>query len=184
MKSSIRSQSAFTLIEILAVLLIVVFIFSLSGRMLFSREKKIRAVFQDLILLNRRLVMDAKTRRNVYRLALRLNPEGPEEYWVEKKEASEEGSGDFALDERFFSPPQKISPLLEISSVESVSWEEPKTEGIIHIYYTPKGLAQETAIQFFRPDNKGRWTLYLHPVHKEFHLLANEKSLQEIKGLL
>ena len=194
MRPSIKSQSAFTLIEILAVLLIIVFVFSLAGRKLLSKDRKIRSAFQELILLNRRIAAAAKTRGSAYRLAVRVNLEGPEEYWVEKlavyADDSEGETEAFALDERFFPSPQKIHPLLEIIGMESVfregeegEEEENESEAVYYIYYAPKGLGQETAIQFFRPDNKARWTLYLHPVQKEFHLLEKERTLEEIKEL-
>ncbi len=213
-----RLDRGFTLLEILAVLLIISFVFAMFGRKLFSRERKIQAAFQSFIVLSRRLSTAAAASQSIHRLALRINPDGPESYWVEKQPA---GGGGFEFDRRFFPSPQKFHPLLEITSVEFApgpygrrqggaaeplgagggfageideaeprdesgaldSWGEAITQGPAYIYYSPKGLARETAIQVFRPDNQGRWTLYLHPVQKEMLLLKSEKSLREIKGL-
>ena len=92
-------------------------------------------------------------------------------------EGKEEEQLDFVLDEAFYSKPEVIFPLLSVTKVESSVWEEDKTEGVVYIYYYPKGLAQETAIQFLRLDNQGHWTLYLDPVTKNFHVLKKIKSL-------
>ena len=181
---SLKSKKAFTLIEILVVLFIIVFIFTIASKRLFSSEKKISSTFNNLIYLNRRLYTSSKLHRNVYRLALKLNSEDDDEFWVEKQETNKESVKVFILDDNFFDKPQKINPLLSILSVESNAWPDPKTSGTVYIYYYPKGLSQELAVQFLRPSNQGRWTLYLDPVQKEFQLLKKEKSIKEIKESL
>jgi len=154
----------------------------------------VKSAFEKLVRLNRRLVVLSKLHSKTYRLAIQLNAEGPEQYWVEKKRGrqsnisfsdgtsdpsggEERGQPDFALDKAFYSEPEVVFPLLTITKVESSVWEEDKTDGVVYIYYYPKGLAQETAIQFLRLDNKGRWTLYLDPVTKNFHILKKVKNL-------
>ena len=202
--------SAFSLIELLLVISIVVFAFGLSSQKLFRKKQKVRGVLNELIRLNRRLVVSAKLHNKTYRLVLLLSPEGPEQYWVEKKISSEVGgsflaagssllssavapsvssnfvsasSSDdnegkppavFTLDSFFYPKPKIIPSFLEINEVESASWKEVKTEGAVHIYYYPEGLGQETFIRFLRPDNQGRWTLYLDPVTKNLTSFKEE----------
>ncbi len=180
----LKSKKAFTLLEILVVLFIMVFLFTLASRRIFSAERKIGSTFNQLIHLNRRLYISSELHRNIYRLALNLNPEGVDEFWVEKQVANKKEGKVFTLDDNFFDEPQKIHPLLNIDSVESMVWEKAKTSGMVYIYYYPKGLSQELAIQFLRSDNQGKWTLYVDPVQKEFQLLEKEKNMREIKESL
>ncbi len=181
---SFKSKKGFTLIEILVVLFIMVFIFTLASRRLFSSQRKINTTFNELVRLNRRLYTSSRVHRNVYRLSFKLNETEPDEFWVEKQEMDKEIGKKFILDENFFEEPQRINPLLNISSVESMKWGEAKTSGMVYIYYYPKGLSQELAIQFLRPDNQGRWTLYRDPIQREFQILEREKTIREIKESL
>lgn len=200
----LKSYKAFSLIEILVVLLIVAFIFTLTAKRFTRKEQRVKTVFEKLSRLNRRLSTLSKLHGRTYRWVIQLNNEEPDQYWVEKKQAvktgqlsmdivkgpvhlpEEEGKkedSDFALDDSFYAEPEVIPPLLDITSLESSVWDKDKTEGLAYIYYYPKGLAQETAIQFFRPDNQGRWTLYLDPVTKELITLKEEKSLAPAGGI-
>ena len=45
----------------------------------------------------------------------------------------------FQKDTSFLKDPRKITPILSISSVESPYWKEEKTEGLVYLYYYPKG---------------------------------------------
>ena len=178
---SLKSKKAFTLLEILVVLFIIVFIFTISSQKLFSKKVKIRKSFQDLIHLNRRLYVSSKLHNNNYRLVLNLNREEEDEFWVERKEKN--NNKEFILDENFFEEPQKITPLLDITEIEATLWKESKNSGLVYVYYYPKGLSQEMAFQFKRLDQAGQWTLYLDPVKKEFQLFNKEKSLKDIKKI-
>ena len=189
---STKSSSAFSLIELLLVISIVVFAFGLVSQKLFRKKQKVRGVLNELTRLNRRLVVSSKLHNKTYRLVLFLSPEGPEKYWVEKKISSKGGlsssspppstlssdegkpPAEFTLDSFFYPKPKIIPSFLEINEVESASWKEAKTEGPVHIYYYPKGLGQETFIRFLRPDNQGRWTLYLDPVTKNLTSFKEE----------
>ena len=174
----------------------IAFVFTFVSRSIVRRGQTVKSTFEKLVRLNRRLVILSKLHNKTYRLAIQLNTEGPEQYWVEKKrgkqnnlsfsdstgasieeEEREEQDLEFVLDEAFYSEPEVVFPLLSITKVESSVWEEDKTEGVVYIYYYPKGLAQETAVQFLRLDNQGRWTLYLDPVTKNFYILKKIKNL-------
>ncbi len=190
----LKSSKAFSLIEVLIVLFIIAFLFGLAAQKFSRRDQKINNTFDRIIRLNRRLVMLSKFYNETYRLVIQLDADGPEKYWVEKKQAKkdkddasstierqddtgkEEISG-FIIDSSFYDEPQVILPFLSITKVESSPWKEDKTEGLAYIYYYPKGLAQETALQFLRPDNQGRWTLYLDPVTKSIQVLKKTRGL-------
>lgn len=189
-------QKAFSLIEILIVLFILAFVFALTARSFIRPERKIKTAFEQMTRLNRRLATLSKLHNQSYRWVIQINSEGAEQYWVEKKqspgldvnskedqEEKEEEAPDFIVDNSFYPNPETLNPLLEITKVESSAWDEDKTEGLVYIYYYPKALAQETAIQVFRPDNQARWTLYLNPVEKTLRLIKGQKSLDPEGGI-
>ena len=178
-KSIIKSSKAFSLIEILVVLFILAFVFTWAGQRFTNKSRAIKSTFNKLIRLNSRLILISKLHNKEYRLVLQLNEEGPEQYWVEKRQPKaiqkdqddiESDLSSFVIDEYFYSKPQKIPSLLQITKVES-SWEPEKTKGLAYIYYYPKGLAQETSLYFLRTDNKAEWTLYLDPIGKNFQII-------------
>ena len=174
------NTSAFSLIEILVVLFILAFLFTFTAQRFTRKDRNIKNAFNKLIRLNSRLVMTSKFHNKEYRLVLQLNKEGPEQYWVEKKQpkAMQENQSDkkpplspFFMDEYFYSEPQILPSLLQIAKVESAILKKERTEGLVYIYYYPKGLAQETRLYFVRADNQAEWVLYLDPVAKNFQLL-------------
>ena len=201
----LKSSRAFSLLEILIVLSVIAFIFVFVAQRFSRKEQKVTGTFNKLVRLNRRLVLLSKFHNNIYRWVIQLDNEGAEKYWVEKKQEipsntdsshladsqvkdqegglNKEESPEFIRDDAFYSEPEVISPLLNITGVESFAWEKDKTEGLVYIYYYPRGLAQETAIQFLRPDNQGRWTLYLDPVTKNLQVLDKERRLSKRGGL-
>ena len=185
-----NSEKAFSLLEFLVVLFIIAFVFTSISRRVIRLEPRVRATFEKLIRLNRRLVIASKLHSKTYRLAIQLDKEGPEQYWVEKREkepsSSEESDKkekdqktDFILDDSFYSRPEVIPSFLSIVEMESPVWKENKTEGVVYIYYYPKGLIQYVSIRFLRPDNQGRWTLSLDPVTKNFNLVTSSKDIAE-----
>lgn len=176
----LKSKKAFTLIEVLVVLFILVFLFSLSINQLFSSGQKINKTFERLVLLNRRIYTSSRIHRNVYRLVFKLNAQQEDEYWVEKQEGET-----FDVDSHFYDEPQRIPYPLSLELVERSQPEEQQEDSsLFFIYYYPRGLSEAVALQFLRKDNQGRWTLYLDPVTKELNLLTEEKSLEYIKNNL
>ena len=171
-----RVQRAFTLIEILVVLILVVFIMSWSARRMFFQKSKIRTSFQALTRLNRSLDPRARLHGKTYRLVLKLNPNKPEEFWVERKVEEE-----FVRDDMVLKAPGTLHSLLSVLSVESEEWPEAKTEGLVHIYYHPRGLGQETALHLERQDTKARWTIYFDPVTRELSVLKKHISLKDMQ---
>ncbi|MCY4512249.1 MAG: prepilin-type N-terminal cleavage/methylation domain-containing protein [Bdellovibrionales bacterium] len=179
LKSGLRNTArrAFTLVEVLVVLILVVFILSWSTRKMFSQKGKIRTSFQVLNRLNRSLDNRARLHGKTYRLVLKLNPDKePEEFWVEKK--VEEA---FVPDKMILKNPGTLHPLLSITSAESEEWEETKTEGVIHIHYHPRGLGQEVALHLERWDTKARWTIYFDPITRELSVIDKHVTLKEMQ---
>ena len=190
-------KKGFTLIEIVIVLGLVVVIFGLVGRKMFSAGGQITDSFRFLSTLNRRLYTSARLHQETYRLVIKLDEKKPEEVWVEKKlkkpqlsqeTADEEKENlkedevkDFVKDPSFLEKPRKITPLLSIPLVENSHWQEGQTEGLVYVYYFPKGPGPEIAIHFKRPDNQKEWTLYFPPLQRELRLIKKNLSLKDIK---
>ena len=189
----IKSQKAFTLIEILVVLLIIVSIFAITSRSLYSKEKKIKTELNELVRLNRRIQNSSNIHFKNYRLVLRLNEDFPDEYWVEKqsppdddkKDADQNNQEGFIIDENFYTKAQEIYSLLDILAVEYDGKADTSSDGsLFYVYYRPNSLLKQMAIQIARVNHSGRWTLYLNPVTRELQVLEREKTLEEIKELV
>ena len=177
-----KAEQAFSLVEILVVLFILVFLVTFSSQKLFKKGQKVKAVFEQLARLNNRLVTVSTLHNKTYRLVIQLDAEKRDEYWVEKKqtanrseeeEEEDKKDNEFQIDHSFYSEPQSIPSLLDITKIETRG--SAKEEGKVYIYYYPSALAQKAEIHFLRLDNKGVWTLYLDPVTKKLRVLKREK---------
>ena len=182
------SEKAFSLIEILLVTFIIGFFFTISSQKLFSKKQKVRNVFNKFIRLNNRLVSISTLHSKTYRLVIHLDTEKKDQYWVEKKQAfntSEESDEEevdseekepasaFQIDDSFYSEPQEVPTLLDITKIETGG--SVTEQGKVYIYYYPSALAQSAKIYFLRPDNQGAWTLYLDPVTKKLQAFKGGK---------
>ena len=184
-------KKGFTLMEVVVVLVLLTVIFSFVGRRMFSAGGQIKNSLRFFSSLNRRLYTSARLQRQVYRLVIKIDNKAPEEVWVEKKKElsgpplketdGEEEEPVFQKEPSILRSPRKISPLLAIFAVESTYWEEEKREGLVYIYYYPKGPGPEVAIHFKKPDSPHEWTLYFPPLHRELKLIKGYVSLQDIK---
>ncbi len=189
---NLNPASAFSLIEILLILFILAFVFTFVSKSVFRRDQSVKASFEKLARLNRRLATLSKLNNSAYRLAIQISREGPERYWVEKQTkpksplpsglpgapTEEKTKRQFVLDASFYSEPETLMPLLDITRAESPAWEEDKTEGVVYIYYHPKGLAQRADLHILRLDSQARWTLHLDPATKNLHLLKKPSRLE------
>ena len=171
-------QKAFSLIEMLLVVFIIVLLFTVISQRTFNRGQKVRAVFDEFIRLNNRLVSVSTLHGKTYRFVFQLDTEEKDQYWVEKKhmlssskEESQESEVDsnFQIDDSFYPEPQDLPSLLDITKIETKDLKQEK--GKVYIYYYPSALAQFAKIYFLRPSNQGKWTLFLDPVTKKLQVL-------------
>ena len=180
-------QKAFSLIEMLVVILLIGFFIFVGSQKFFNKGQKVRSTFDKFIRLNNRLVSISNLHGNTYRWVIQLDTEKKDQYWVEKKSSSkisqEENEEDeenkelednqmdseFQLDESFYPEPEKLPALLDITKIETRGLSQEK--GKVYIYYYPSALAQSTKIYFLRPSNQGKWVLSLDPVTKKLEVL-------------
>ena len=189
---SLFNQKAFSLIEILLVIFVIGFLFTIGSQKIFNKGQKVRTIFNQFIRLNNRLVSVSTLHGKTYRLVLELDTERRDQYWVEKKQAfnlseeedseseeqdseSEEQKTDnsFQIDDSFYPEPQNLPSLLDITKIETKG--SSKEKGRVYIYYYPSALAQSVKIYFLRPSNLGKWTLALDPITKKMQVLPTEK---------
>ena len=175
-----KAERAFSLIELLLVIFIIAFLFSFVSQKFYNRGHKVKNVFEKMIRLNNRLVTKSTLHNKTYRLVFQLDVEKTDQYWVEKKQIGlkketeeEESASAFQIDESFYPEPQNIASLLDITKIETKN--SSKETGKVYIYYYPSALAQSAKIYFLRPDNQGRWILYLDPVTKKLQTLKAQK---------
>ena len=185
MKLALRSQKAFSLIEILTALTVIAFLMSFAARGFFKKDSKVKASFDRLIRLNRRLIDLSQSTGASYRLVFFLNDKGPDFYQAEKKspapsakDTERESAADFKeggewRPARFFQKPQAFPSFLNLTELESPLLGEAVKSGPAYIYYHPRGFAQETRIRFARRDREADWTLYLDPAQKSLRVLKN-----------
>lgn len=164
--------------EMLIVLILLVFILSWSVQKLFSHKSKVGTSLQVLDRLNRSLAARSRLHGKTYRLVLKLSPNQPEEFWVEKQT---EEKGQFIPDNMVLKSPGTLHPLVSVVSAESEGWQEAKTEGLVYIHYYPRGLGQEAALHLERGDTRARWTVYFDPVAKELSVIEDHIPLKEIQ---
>ena len=166
------SKKAFSLIEMLLALFILGFLFTVVSQKMFNRGQKVRTVFNDFIRLNNRLVSVSTLHSKTYRLVFQLDTEKTDQYWVEKKQTDfsteEKADSLFQIDDSFYSEPQNLPPILDITKLETKGFTQ--EQGKVYIYYYPSALAQSAKIYFLRPGNQGKWILHLDPVTKKLQV--------------
>ena len=157
---------------------------------IYRPEKKIRATFEKLTRLNRRLSTVSQLKGQSYRWVFKLSQQEKDLYWVEKKyksqpkEPQEGPDFEYFLDNSFYPEPQTLPSFLNIKSLQSHLGDlKAQTEGLAYIYYYPKGPAQEVAIHLNRPQQTDKaWTLYLNPASKNLELIKGLKDLNPKGG--
>ena len=178
-----KAKKAFSLIETLMVIFIIAILFRFVSQRLYNKGQKVKSAFDKIIRLNNRLVTVSTLHGRSYRLVFQLSAENTDQYWVEKKqvgsktenkeEGQEKQDNAFQIDPSFYSEPQSLPAILDITKIETKN--SSKETGQLYIYYYPSALAQSAKIYFLRPDNQGRWVLYLDPVTKKLQVLKPEK---------
>ena len=169
-----KAKKAFSLIESLLVIFIIAILFRFVSQRIYNKGQKVKTTFDQMIRLNNRLVTVSTLHGRTYRLVFQLSTDKADQYWVAKKENKEENPDSaFQIDPVFYSESQSLPAILDITKVET---KKNSTEiGKVFIYYYPSALAQSAKIHFLRPDNQGRWTLYLDPVTKKLQVIKAEK---------
>ena len=177
----------FSLLEMLVVIFILMFIVLVITPRIYKPERKVKNIFKEFNRINKRLVNLSTLYEKDYRLVIDISVDGEDRYWVEKKEQVEKKEDedeeetlreDYFIDESFFEDPKPLA-LLDIVELQSLGGGEGVSEGQAYIDYSPKGLAQETVIHFFRASNQAYWSLYLNPVTRNFELIDGKKDLAD-----
>lgn len=203
-----RNQRGFTLLEIMVVLGLVAAVIALGVPKLSSPNSKMRSSLRKLTAVSRQIHTHAQLHGALYRLVIDLG-EGdgsPQSYWVERStsrtvlsardlEARQEGpiSSEPREDQDEDAPPSDFTPaprlgdrkeeipsVLRIKDVEISSVDRPIDSGLAYIYFFPQGRVEEAVIHL-QGAQKNQWTLSIHPLTGQSHLIPDHVSLRQLR---
>ena len=195
-------RGGFTLIEVLVVLAIIAGIAAFGVPRLFKSDNDARGFYRKITALSRQVRNQARVSGNTYRLAFNFEP-GNQGYWVEsgsgrvmidpqaneeKKETSssqdqdsseEAPSGPFTKDTLLLKKEQKLPRSLELAQLESIAYDDPVTEGIAYIHFSPEGFTEAAVLQF--KNSAGQITsLVFNPLTGQAEIVTKAVSLRNL----
>ncbi len=185
-----KTQLGFTLIEILIVMGIIAAIMGFSFSRIRKNDNNIRAVARHFIVLSKEIRNHAKLTNSTMRLVIQFDPLKPK-YWVEKsagneirestdekKSISDEApSSTFQIFKTLTKKEKELPAGLLFSSLEVLN-QNPISDGLGFIYFTPEGFTDAATLQL--TDKKRFWTLVFNPLTGQADFLPEAKSLKDI----
>jgi general secretion pathway protein H len=198
----LRTQKAFSLLEIAIVLVIIGAIMAIAAPRLFDKKSETRKVFREFIVAGKDLKSRAKLFNTTYRMAFNLT-EKEQSWWVEKSsravvldkakaEAANEESlkekaeteeskpaPEFQMDESIFKKKQTLPSGYRFKQVESGTLDLIVTEGMAYIHFFPQGLIETSALQIEDP-KKNVFTLVYNPLTGQSDIIPEAKALKDL----
>lgn len=199
----LKSKRGFSLIEITVVIMIIGGILALAVPRMLTNKQDNRKVFRQIVVAVKEIRNRAKLYGTSYRLAFRLD-EGQQAYWVEKsttvtlidKNALEQARKDaedpfrkeeaaktpqpFQPDPTFFKKEQVLPKDYKFISLESGSQGVTFVNGTAYIHFFPQGYIEPVLLQIEDP-KKNIWTLVFNPITGQADIIAEAKTLQDLK---
>lgn len=199
----LKSNKAFSLLEIVIVLSIMGAIIGIALPRLTDKKIDIRKVLREFGTAGKDLKSRAKLNGTTYRLAFQLDPENAQAWWVEKssqatlidkkkleqereaqKQAQAEGSAEtkapaFQPDMTIFKKKQVLPAGFKFVHIESGTQDLILTEGTAYIHFFPQGLIESSAIQIEDP-KKNIWTLVYNPITGHMDVIPEAKVLKDL----
>ncbi len=160
-----------------------------------NQQNNLKTTARQITALFREVRHEARMKQMTYRVVFRLGEK--DAYWVESasgnilipSEAKLEELQKMDAEERPASPFQKATkPIkdekslpsgLRFNKVETASRQEPVTQGLAYVHFTPEGLAERAAVQITNSENK-TWTLILNPLTGHTDVVESAVSLGEL----
>lgn len=195
-KQNLRSQSGFTLIEIMIVLAILGAIIGLGLPRLKINNNNIKSIVRELSVLTKEVRNGARLKGKTFRLAFKLDPKKPM-YWVESaagpafapsEETLKNTKSSDDKDAAAKSPFQKDESILKkektlpkplIFGLIDNGRLEPFKEGMAYIYFSPEGLVENAAIQI--TDGKDlTWTLIINPLTGHADIMEKAVLIKDV----
>lgn len=199
----LRTNSGFSLIEIMVVLGIIGSMIAIGMNRLSKPRENIKTTVREMSLLGKEVRNHARLFNKTMRLVLEFKDDGGS-YWIEasslqgtvfvdadKLEKQRRGElTDLGPDGKPKSDFQKYTKLLKktrdlpkglsFRQLETQSLKEPLTEGVGYIYFFPDGHLEASALQI--TDKKDMtWTVLFHPLTGQADIIKSERSLRDYK---
>lgn len=189
-----RSQSGFTLIEIMIVLAIIGAALSIATPRLFQRKPNIKSATRTFLVLGKEVRNRARLSSSTMRLVLDLNPQEPM-YWVEKsngpqlidpKAEAEKKKEDDKEKPSLWNPDEVLTPKkkslpsgLYFGAVQTINMTSPQTEGVAYVHFFPEGVMEAASIQITDKKNL-TWTLIYNPLTAQADIVQEARNLKDV----
>lgn len=198
-KSLLNRNNAFSLIEIIIVIMIIGGILSLSlSRMTFNKIDN-RKVFRDIVLAVKEIRNRAKLYNTSYRLVFKIDDK-ESSFWVEKstsptlidkefiakqkelkdnKDEDEIPPSPFQVDTSYLKKEKELPEGYIVKQLESGPQDVVYTEGLAYIHFFPQGMVEPVALQIQDP-KKNIWTLVFNSLTGQADIIDGAKNLRDL----
>lgn len=187
-----KSQSGFTLIEILIVLGILSAVLALGLNRFRKNENTVKSALREISVLSREIRNHARLTQSTMRLMIEISPK-ESKYWVEKgnptekrdpkmvfqkdPDSDEKKKPAFTLYKKLTKKQKALGKGVSFKSLEVLNME-PVTEGLSAIYYSAEGYVEASVLQL--GDDKNTWSLVFNPLTGFVDISEEAKSLKDI----
>ena len=198
----VRSQTGFTLIEIMIVIAIMAAVIAVGAPKLLNTSAQMRSTVRKLAIATREIRNSARLTNTTARLVINMNAEKGYSYWVESapgnatmlsadqekemKELTESQRSETAVKPEFQTDTHVIRKPISLPRgmiFESVEYNsrEAITAGPAYIHFFPQGLSEEVAIHM--TDKKTlNWTISINPLTGRADVWEKKIALKELRN--
>ena len=161
-----------------------------------NQQNNLKTSARQISALFREVRNEARLKRMTYRVVFRL--QDPHAYWVEnaagnilipsktqqeellKMEEKERPPSPFQKATKFIKTEKVLPTGLKILQVETSSQNDPISEGLAYVYFTPEGLSEQTALQMTN-ERQMTWTLILNPLTGHSDIVERALRLKDLQ---
>ena len=195
--SNIKAEQAFTLIEVMIILLLLAGLAMLALPRIGSHQNEFKATIRKLTVLGKQLQVYSRLEHKTYRLVFDLSKKKPHSFWIES--TSGYVSEDFnEEDENNIEEDNEKSPQLSTFQMEEGILPEPVLlpkplsfqdievegqmieEGKAYIHFFPQGIIEQAAIHI-SDGKKANWTITYNSLTGKGHIIGRRLSLKALK---
>lgn len=193
-----KSQSGFTLIEVMMVLAILAAVMTLALPRLAKKEKNVRSAVRQIAILSKEVRNRARITSSTFRIVFQIG-QSPATYWVERasglqlmdkdpdsarqkriKELNPEAPSPWQKDTLLIKEEKSLPKGLVFGLLQTSQKKEPQEEGTAYVHFFPDGSVERTLLQI--TDKKDlTWSLVFHALTGQIDLVEKAKRLEDIQ---